>query len=160
MANLTGRAEIFSGDTSVVDTEIRHPLGTRAFDTAGNEYIYLTGVLSTAAGSWVIFDEDKVTTLAVASGVGRVAVAQAAIVASRYGWYQIYGQVATALAILDGDCAADVQLYLTSTAGSVDDVNVAGDHIIGAISRVAETVTANYIEAEISYPFVSASDFA
>lgn len=160
MAQLTARTQIFSGDTSVVDTSLGHPLGTRAFDTDGNEYIYLQGVASTAAGSWVTFDEDNLTTLAVADGVGRVAVAMAAIVASRYGWYQIYGRCATALAILDGDCAADKQLYLTSTAGSVDDVDVAGDAIHGAISRVAETVTANYIEAELNYPFVCDVDFA
>lgn len=154
MAQLTGGAQVFSGDTSVVDTEIRHPLGTRAFDEAGNEYIYLTGVASTAAGTWVTFDEDHVTIRSAANAVGRVGVAMAATEASTYGWYQIYGRVATALAITDGDCAANVQLFLTSTAGSVDDADVAGDAIIGAISRVAETVTAGYIEAEINYPFV------
>ena len=160
MADLTGYAQIFSGNTSVVDTYMRHPLGTRALDADGNEYIYLLGVASTAAGSWVTFDEDKATTLAVADAVGRVGVAMAAITASKYGWYQIYGACATAKAIADGDCAADVQLYLTSTGGSVDDADVAGDAIHGAISRVAETTTAGYIEAELNYPFVCDVDFA
>jgi len=51
MADLTGRVQIFSGDTSVVDTTLKHALGTRAFDANANEYIYLKGVASTAAGS-------------------------------------------------------------------------------------------------------------
>lgn len=161
MAELTGITQIFSGNTTEVDTVLNHPLGTRARDEAGNEYVYLTGASSTAAGSWVTFDEDKLTTLTAANAVGPVAVAMAAVDStSEYGWYQIYGHVATALAITDGDCAANVQLYLTSTAGTVDDVDVAGDHIIGAISRVAETTTAGYIEAQINYPFVSNVDFA
>jgi len=154
MAVLTGTTQIFSGDTSVVDSSLTHALGTRARDAAGNEYIYLQGVASTVAGSWVTMDEDNLTTLTAANAVGRVAVAMAATIADKYGWYQIYGRVATALAVTDGDCAADVQLFLTSTAGTVDDVDVAGDAIIGAISRVAETTTAGYIEAEINYPFV------
>jgi len=152
MADLTTNTGIFSGDTSVVDSTEKHPLGTRAFDTDGNEYIYLLGVADTELGTWVNFDEDHVTTRLLTNAVGRVGVAMAATIACTYGWYQIYGHVATALAITDGDCAANVQLYTTSTAGSVDDVDT--DPILGAISRVAETTTAGYIEAEINFPFV------
>jgi len=51
MADLTPRTGVFAGDTSVVDTTLRHQLGTRSFDTDGNEYIYLTGLLATEAGT-------------------------------------------------------------------------------------------------------------
>ena len=152
MAYLTGYTQILAGDTSVVDTALKHPLGTRAFDTDGNEYIYLQGVASTVAGSWASFDEERVTTLTVANANGRIGVAMAAIVASRYGWYQIYGKNTIALAISGGGAAADAPLFLTSTAGQVDDVDVTGDFIVGAVCRVLEA--SGIITAELNYPFV------
>ena len=154
MATLTGGTQSFSGDTTVVDTTMRHPLGTRALDVDGNEYIYALGLDSTAAGSVVTFDEDLTTSLAVAGAVGRIGVAMAATTSSTYGWYQIYGHVAKLVVVTDGDCAADVQLYLTATPGALDDVDVTGDAVIGCISRTAETVVASQVEAEINYPFV------
>ena len=153
MANLTSKPQIFAGDTTVIDTSLKCPLGTKAVDTAGNEYIYLQGIGSTAAGSWVTYDEGHLTTLAVANGVGRIAIAMAAIVASSYGWYQIYGYNTVAKAITGGGCAADVAIYLTSTAGSVDDVKVTGDGVQGAISRVAESASSGVIGVELNYPY-------
>lgn len=157
MAQLTGRAQIFSGDTSIVDTTLNHPLGTRAFDADGNEYIYLQGVASTVAGTWVSFDENNVTTRLAADAVGRVAVAKAAIVASSYGWYQIYGNCQDALAISGGDAAADAAVYATSTAGQVDDVAVIGDLVKGAIFRTQEGEADSgegYCDVELNYPYV------
>lgn len=153
MAQLTGASQIFEGDTSIVDTTARHALGTRAFDKDGNEYIYALGVASTVAGSWVTFDETYTTLLAVANGVGRIGVAMAAIVASSYGWYQIYGYNAAAKAITGGGCAADKAIYLTSTPGSCDDVKVVGDGIHSAISRVAESASSGVIGVELNHPY-------
>jgi len=145
---------ISAGDTTVVDSSKKHELGSRAFDANGNEYIYLTGVASTLAGSWVTFDELHITALAVADAKGRVAIAMAAIVASSYGWYQIYGKhtaayVATAM-------ADNAQLYLTSTAGSVHSTDVAGDFIVGAMGRSAVTTTgvSATLTVELNYPVV------
>lgn len=152
MADLTSRPQIFAGDTSVVDTQIRHQLGTRAFDASGNEYIYAQGVANTAAGSWVTLDEALATTLSTANAKGRVGVAMAAIVASRYGWYQIYGQNTIALGV-SGSIDDNDALYLTSTAGTVDDTDVAGDLILGAIARSADT--SGVFTVELSYPFVN-----
>lgn len=152
MVNLTGYTSAFDSDTSIVDTTINHPLGTVAKDASGNEYIYLQGVASTAAGSWVTYDEAHLTTLTAANAVGPVAVAMAAIVANSYGWYQIKGVNTIALAISGGAAAADVALYLTSTAGRVDDVDVAGDLISGTLSRVAES--SGIIGVQLNYPFV------
>lgn len=156
MADLTGYAGIFSGDTSVVDTVKKHALGTRAQDVDGNEYIYLQGVTSGEAGAWVSFDEAHVTTLLVADAVGRVAVMMATLDATTdFGWCQIYGYCVKAFAINDGSCVADVPIYSTSTAGKVDDAKVAGDIILGAISRVGEDTTANQISVELNYPHVT-----
>ena|SRR3990167_7892462 len=151
MANLTGRAQIFRGDTSIIDADIQHQLGTRAMDVDGNEYIYLQGVASVVAGSWVVFDEDYVTTRTVANSKGRVAVAMAAIATtSDYGWFQVYGKNTIALAISGGAAAADAQVFLTSTAGQVDDVDVATDLVTGALFRVAES--SGVVTVELNYP--------
>lgn len=154
MADLTTETAIFSGDTSVVDSSAKHILGTRAFDVDGNEYIYLLGVASTAAGSWVSFDEAHVTTLLTTNAVGRVGVAMAAIVASSYGWYQIYGKNTVALGV-DGADAADEPVYTTATAGSIDDHtggDTGGEMVIGAFIRVAES--SNVCTVELNYPVV------
>jgi hypothetical protein len=127
-------------------------LGTRKRDVAGNEYIYLTGVASTAVGTWVTFDEAHITTRAAANAKGRVAIAMAATVASTYGWYQIYGS-AQGLALTA--FADNGNVYLTSTAGSVDDTDVAGDAVINAVGRSAVNETTLLATFEISYPFVS-----
>lgn len=151
MAELTQQALLIPGNTSeVFDSEVV-PLGTRAFDTDGNEYIFLAGVASTAVGSWVSFDEDHATTLLVANAKGRVAIAMAATVASTYGWYQIYGKNTAAKAL--AGFADNGLIYATATAGSIDDAVVTGDLVVGAIGRSA--VSDGVITAEINYPFIT-----
>lgn len=151
MAQLTGTPQAFHSDTSIVDTTQQIALGTRGFDASGNEYIYLTGVGSTAAGNWVVYDESYLTTLLVANEVGPVAIAMAAIDATtKFGWYQIYGK--NTIAKTD-TVAADNSLYIDGTAGRADDAGVAGDLIIGAYSMTADT--ANVATVMLSYPSVS-----
>ena len=150
MAQLTGDASIFHADTDTVDDTAQVPLGTRAFDKDGNEYIYLQGVASTAANSWVSFDEDHVTTLLAADAKGRVAIAMAATVANKYGWYQIYGKATGK--VLTG-FADNGLVYATSTGGSVDDAVVSGDLVVGAIGRSA--ISSGTATMELNYPFVT-----
>ncbi len=152
MAGLTGYTKVFAGDTTSIDTELKHPLGTRAFDVDGNEYIYLTGVASTAAGYVVSFDEAHITTLSVANAKGRIAVAMAATVADTYGWYQIYGKNTTVFA--STAVSDNGVLYLTATPGAVDDADVAGDLIIGMIARSAAGTEASPLTVELNYPYV------
>lgn len=153
MANLTlltgsaGAAE----NTSAVHSTAAHPIGTRAVDGDGNEYIYLKGVASTVAGSWVSFDEAHETTLLTANAKGRVAVAMAATVASTFGWYQVYGKNTIAKALTG--FADNGLIYATGTAGSVDDAVVAGDLVVGAIGRSA--LSSGVITVELNYPFVT-----
>jgi len=152
MAALHGPVQVFDADTTTVDSTLRHKLGARARTEDGNEYIYLQGVASVVLGDWVTYDEAHLCTRVSANGVGPLAIAQAAVVASRYGWFLIHGYTASAGAISGGGCAADVAVYLTATAGLVDDVDVAGDAIIGALSRVSESSA--LIGVQVSYPFV------
>jgi hypothetical protein len=117
------------------------------------EFIYLAGVASTAAGSWVTYNsDDNGTALLAANAIGPVAVAMSANVASQYGWYQIGGKaVGKALT----GFADNANVYATATAGSVDDAVVAGDRVKGAKGASAlGTPSAGLAEFEIARPFM------
>lgn len=88
--------------TSSVDDSALNPVGTIAFDKDGNEYVYGLGVASTVAGNWVTFGPDYATTRLVSASTGKVGIAMAAIVAGKYGWYQIKGWNSIALAGSNG----------------------------------------------------------
>ena len=145
-------------DTSTTQNQV---LGTivQANDVAttaygAGEFIYLSGVASTVLGSWVTFNQDDNTTvLLAANAIGPVAVAMSINVASQYGWYQLsgkgVGKVLSGFAD-DGDC------YLTATAGSVDDADVAGDYVNGMKGASAiGTPSSGLAELELSRPFVN-----
>lgn len=147
-----------------VSTTQMHPLGTRrkARDTASTaygegEFIYLKGVASTVLGSVVVYFEDDYSTILLdsdstaADKKGQIAFAMSACVASSFGWYQIAGKaVAKVLAgFLDnGD------VYITSTAGSVDDTLVDGYlvHKCKGASAI-DTPATGLAEMEIQYPY-------
>ncbi len=148
MAYLGNLPVAIDGDTSNVDTTQKHPVGTRAFDKNGNEYIYVAGVANCVAGSWLTLDENLQASLAVSNAKGRVAVAMAAIVADSWGWAQIYGK--NTIAKVLANFADNGVIYLTSTAGSVDDADVAGDLVSGAIGRSA--VSDGVATVELNYP--------
>ena len=114
-----------------IDSSPLYTLGSRTTDKSGNEYIYLKGVASTVAGSAVTYDGSYATALAVANAKGCVAIAMAAIVANKYGWYQIKG-VATGISA--ATVISGAPLYLTATAGELDDAVVAGDLVAGAFA--------------------------
>lgn len=133
------------------------PLGTiiNATDPTygAGEFIFLEGVASTGVGSVVVYSPDDFSTaLAAANAIGPVAVAMAATVADKAGWYQIGGKgVAKVLA----DFADNTNCYLTSTAGSIDDAVVAGDYIYGMKGASAiGTPAAGLAEVELARPFV------
>lgn len=151
MAELTGITEIFHGNTAEVDTGAKHTLGTRARDSAGNEYVYMTGVASTILGSWVTYDELYITTLLAANAIGPVAVAMAAIDATtEFGWYCIWG-------VCEGDFSANVTADLVigyeTAAGHAGDGHATGDNIRGAVIRDTVT-TAGTATVQLNYPFV------
>lgn len=131
-----------------IDTSKKHRLGTRKRDVAGNEYIYLKGVASLVAEDWVVFDEAHVTTRTVANVKGRVAIAQAAVDATTsFGWFGIYGSFA-------GDVATgadNAKVWVSATAGRVDNSDVATDLVTGAIQRSA--TASNSATFELNYPF-------
>lgn len=154
MANLVGQGPIaHHSDTATIDTSAKAPVGTRAKDKNGNEYIYLLGVASTAAGSVVTYDEAGVTTLIAANAIGPVAVAEAATVANTYGWYAI--KHLGKLCACDATIADNAKVYIDGTSGRIDDAVVAGDQIMGMVTR--GTDTANFVLVQLDYPYASDS---
>ncbi len=135
-----------------------HPIGAKC--TAKDlvygeaEFIYLVGVASTAKGDLVTYDTANGDTARAVHGgatsFGPCAVAMSANVAAQYGWYQIAG----AGPVASGTVAADAPLYLTSTAGSVDDAAVAGDLIDGIASRSA--TSSGFTTCQLARPSISA----
>jgi hypothetical protein len=163
MAQLTGGEGIIvkSGPgagtsvTASVDASAIHPVLTRAYgaDNNYNEYIYLTGVASTVAGSAVTFDELGITALVVANAIGPVAIAMAATVAATFGWYQIRGK--NTVVNCDAGIVDNAKVYIDGTAGRVDDTVVAGDQVSNAVFR--STDTANFCTLQLDYPYVNDS---
>jgi hypothetical protein len=140
-----------------VSTTQQHALGTRVraidVDYGEGEFIYLKGVASCIEGAFVTFNADDGTTaLLVANAIGPVAVAPAAIVADRYGWFQVYGK---AVGKVSASFADNGNVYATATAGEVDDAIVAGDRVKNCKGASAiATPAAGLAEMELAYPFM------
>lgn len=136
----------------------RHPLGmvVTAKDTTYGvgEFVYAVGAASTAAGDLCCYDSTNGDTArAVAAGAtskGSCGAAMSANTAGRYGWYQIGG----AGPVFAATVAADVPLYLTSTAGKVDDSVSSGELVVGLVSRAA--TSSDYATCQFDRPHVSA----
>lgn len=119
---------------TATSTTQNYPLGTRvrAVDPVLGEaeFIYATGVASTAANELIQINGDYTTVRAAGGTIkGLVGIAQAAIVASNYGWYCIFG---ACLCIIAGDVSGDVPGYATATAGVLADDIVAGSQVVGS----------------------------
>lgn len=133
-------------------TTKRFRLGTRKWSVDGKCFVYLKGVASVVAEDLVIYDDAYTAVRSVDGGdkAGACAVAMAAVdAATKFGWFQIYGPGTVDSATV----AADKQLYLTSTAGRVDDADNAGDAVIGLTTTAADT--ANSCPCWINYPVVN-----
>lgn len=144
---------------ATTSTTQAHPIGTRVRATSATygegEFIYLKGLASTAVGDVVIYDQKVPETIrAVAGSRGPVAVAMSANVADQYGWYQVKGSAV----VKAGTVADNGNVYVTATAGTVDDAVVAGDKIDGARFKTADgTPSAGFAVCEISSPALNAN---
>jgi hypothetical protein len=133
-----------------------HPLGTRgiAHDVTygAAEFVYLAGVADTAPGDVVCYNlKTGATVRAVTGGAtsfGPAAVAMSANIAGQYGWYAVFGAVPVNAATV----AADAPLFITATAGRIDDAVVVSNLITGLISRAA--TVSDFATCQLAYPSV------
>jgi hypothetical protein len=133
-----------------------HPLGLLVQgrdETYGDgEFVYLKGVASTAAGDLVCYNSSSGNTVrAVIGGTGSsgpCAVAMSANVASQYGWYQVSG----AGPVNSATVLANTSMYLTSTAGQIDDAVSANNQVSGVVIKAASS--GGFATCQISRPSV------
>jgi hypothetical protein len=84
-----------------------------------------------------------------ANAVGRVAVAQAAFVAAKYGWFMVKGTCsAEAVTVADNKAC-----YADANAGAIDDGGAAGDIIVGMWTR--STDGAGLATVQLAYPYIT-----
>lgn len=168
MAKLVGHVLAVVGDTSAIDgpTTVatsnglgqRNALGSRTFDDAGNEYIYINGVASVVAGDFCFLSQATALTLvrllndANTGGSGSVGVAMAALVASTFGWAAVYGQVTTANVATTGAPTTASALYRSATTARASVSTSAKDAIFGAFLVGASV--ANIGPVYLDYPMV------
>lgn len=133
------------------DTAQNTLLAKRLFSD-GNTYIYLKGVASAIAGSWVAYDELAVTagldTDVAATIVSAVAIASGAIVANKFGWFGVDGSFSAGAAATVADNA---KVFATSTVFICDDASVAGSQIVPAVWRSVDTT--GLATVEIHFPY-------
>ena len=166
MAATAGTWRVVDGRIGVqpiadVSTTQNHPFGTivRARDIGSTaygegEFIYVKGVGSGATKKWAGYNSKTgATTLAVADGNYPLGVMVSDLDATTdFGWLQIRGRGI-------GKCltqfADNGVVYLTSTAGSIDDASVIGDVVHNAIGRNGGTVTVGDLagEFELNRPY-------
>lgn len=127
---------------------------TGTTDRGEAEFVYAKGVASVVAGDLCAISpggDAAVRTVArtIASHLG---VAQAAIVASNWGWFQVSGRgVVTAATALTGTTA-----YLCATAGAVDDAVVAGDIVYGA--KIVGATDTGQVLVDLNRPYSGDTD--
>lgn len=162
---LVGFNSTVAGAVGTVDSTQKNDLGAMSTDGKGRVYIYLQGVASTLAGSWVNIKGDYTTSL-LASGVsGAVAVATAAIGASKFGWYQVAGACAIALASSNGTIASGGGQMQVGGSGLVAAQGTStgaanGDYIFGAFAYSAQPASdgagADAIaQVYLNYPYIA-----
>lgn len=145
-----------AGRPGEVHDSAKNALGKIAVSTDDKEYIYLQGVASTAVGNWVAYDEAGVTTGldsdVTATLTGPVAVATAAVVANKYGWYAIGGSHSASAATV----ADNGKVFATSTVFVCDDAAVTGNQVHSAIWRSSDS--GGLATVQIDRPFIGVTD--
>ena len=117
------------------------------------EFMYMKGVASCAIRNWVVLNiDDGSTTRLVADLTGPVGVAMATLTASYYGWFQVSGKAIGSCLTLFAD---NGRVYITATAGSVDDASVAGNFVWNAVGASTTVLSSAVAEFELNRPFVA-----
>ncbi len=147
-------AQLDRNYTTLDITEGRgHSLGETHIDSNGKEYIFVqaSAALPQYDAAWRKSTGEAVPmTAALGLTAGKMIVPQVSIAIDTYGWAQYKGQ--GIVSVLTG-AAADVSLYMSGTAGHLDDatlsVNVLG---IVLLSAEASSMAACYMDTIVMSP--------
>lgn len=113
--------------------------GTRVHLDTGGEAVYVQAASECAQYNAVLLLEDNTvinaTTAASAEGTGSskqmAFMDEASIASSNYGWVILSGRPKVKLA---ANCADQVTLFTTATAGTLDDATVSNSMVAGVVS--------------------------
>lgn len=131
-----------------------HKLGTRIRAIDPNqgecEFVYVAGLASTAIGEGVSYDSATgLIVRTIAATRGPVGIAMSALVASTYGWVQIYGKAICKV----GTVVSGGQVFATATPGTLDDAVLTGALWGGASFKSAtDTPATGFAYAMLAYP--------
>lgn len=146
-------AETTTG-TTTDGANAKFTLGKRVTATDGSVWVYVQAGAAITSAYCVAIDENfqavHVTTALAAAGHS-IGFAQNAFADNDFGWVCVHapGNINIRLA---ASCAADVQLYTTSTAGVLDDTSASVTLIRGVVAVVAASNTASTREGIAVYP--------
>ena len=141
-------------------TTAKHKIG---FEVKANDpdygagvFTYVKGVASGENKEWCTFDQHAGAIVRLAANAkGMVGITMSTLTASYYGWICRGG-------VVTGQCltlfADNGKVFITGTAGAVDDASVAGDLISGAVGRSTTTVGTSLAIFELDRPFVTDAD--
>jgi hypothetical protein len=179
MAVISGRGgAAIPGETSELFSSVFIPLGTRATDVNGNEYVFVDfGAAPLATGfiygSWVQFDQNFLATILTTGARGWVGIVMAGSAGQtvsatlRYGWVQIYGVHTGALGSSGVTTADGLITIATTDVGYVDKATSADTNqaIFNALARTAPNTCASTafgtsalvapFTAQLNYPFMA-----
>jgi len=127
-------------------------VGERATGTDGTQWVYVLASGAIAQYDAVGIDENYSAaplTAAMAGDGWQVGFAQTAFASADYGWVALSGSnINAAVAV---NCAADVPLYTTTTAGTLDDATTT-TKIDGVVAVTAVGTTAGNVEVIATWP--------
>jgi hypothetical protein len=148
-----GRKKAFLTKLTDVSATDKEGVGT-VREEGFAEYIYLKGVASVAAGSPVTFDASYAATLLPTgtTPAGPVAIANAAITASKYGWFMIRGSRTVKCKASASKNAVVFNDKLT--AGQIDTVDSGNNKIAGITIKSSVSASSTLTTCIISYPYV------
>lgn len=136
-------APIVTPGLTQVDATARIPLGTIAYtDMAGvAEYGQAISAISQYAFC-VLYDggsAEMATTTLAADGGGskKIGCPQASIASAYFGWFMRQG---TFIGRFSDDCADNVPLFTTATAGELDDATVSNCLVAGVFLNTTESL--------------------
>jgi hypothetical protein len=169
MAELSGQGPIIhSGATSVIDTTQATKLGQRAYDTEGNEFVYVDFQESFIRGEWCVFDHAFAAIQITAAARGWVGVVDGTVSASdRFGWVQVRGVHTAAWATSGATTVDPVVVAATTDLGTIGtgtsaDVSVLvfGAHVATAPDTCASTALGTSAVAApctvtLNYPYIT-----
>ena len=164
MANATDGTIGVSLSTTTTGTttdgvNAKFALGTRVTATDGSNWMYVQAGAAITQYSWLSIDENfqaVMGTKTLADAGHGVGFAQVAFADNDLGWVAVNAPGNINVRVL-ASCAADVQLYTSSTAGVMDDTSGSQTLIRGVVLVVAATNTASTRECIAVYPSATAT---